>query len=169
MMSETYANPFSSPTAPPPASSSSLTPITSAPPPAGAAAAKASSSFSFPREYHFPPFFTRQLVASTFHAQCNKWSALIQAYCRFHRLWKLTLADAVSSDLFANPRIAKALRLADAREVLEFMRREGRAEWVVGGGGGGGVGEERSTAWIWWRTPEEWAAAIADWVSCNLS
>lgn len=69
----------------------------------------------------------------------------------------------MGSELFANARIGKALRLADAREVLEFMRREGRAEWV----GGTGAGEERSTAWIWWRTPEEWAAAIADWVSCS--
>lgn len=51
--------------------------------------------------------------------------------------------------------------MADAREVVEFMRREGRAEWI----GRPGTGEEGGTAWIWWRTPEEWAVAIAEWVS----
>ena len=40
------------------------------------------------------------------------------------------------------------------------MRKEGRAEWI-----GTGKGEDgRNTAWIWWRNPEEWAGAIADWV-----
>lgn len=43
------------------------------------------------------------------------------------------------------------------------MRREGRAEWV-GRTGGGGLEEGRSTAWIWWRRPEEWARVIAEWV-----
>ena len=55
--------------------------------------------------------------------------------------------------------------MGDAREIVEFMRREGRAEWV----GRGGVDErERAVAWIWWRNPEEWAGAIADWVSTVL-
>lgn len=52
--------------------------------------------------------------------------------------------------------------MADAREMLEFMRKEGRAEWV-----GKTAGEEGGTAWIWWRTPEEWAGAIAEWVSLS--
>jgi ESCRT-II complex subunit VPS25 len=52
------------------------------------------------------------------------------------------------------------MAIADAREMVEFMRKEGRAEWI-----GSGKGEEgRSAAWIWWRNPEEWAGAIAEWV-----
>ncbi|RDW66179.1 hypothetical protein BP6252_09814 [Coleophoma cylindrospora] len=39
--------------------------------------------------------------------------------------------------------------------MLDFMCKEGRAEWI---------GAEKNVAWIWWRSPEEWAAAIADWV-----
>lgn len=54
--------------------------------------------------------------------------------------------------------------MGDAREVVEFMRKEGRAEWI----GRPGAGEEGGTAWIWWRTPEEWAVAIAEWVSWCL-
>jgi ESCRT-II complex subunit VPS25 len=67
------------------------------------------------------------------------------------------LIDAVSTPLFYNERINKRLELGDAREMVEIMRKEGRAEWI-------GKGEERNTAWIWWRNPEEWATSIAEWV-----
>jgi len=113
-----------------------------------------STTFSYPRHYNFPPFFTRQPQLTTFHAQCRKWSLLIQAYCRFHRLFRLPL----DSPLFTNERLNRRLVPEDARAVLDFMRSEGRAEWVRGG-------EERSVAWVWWRTPEEWAGIIGDWVS----
>lgn len=61
----------------------------------------------------------------------------------------------------------------DAREVLEWMRGQGRIEWIGGRAGGGGSGsgggadvnEGRNVCWVWWRTPEEWAVAIAEWVS----
>jgi ESCRT-II complex subunit VPS25 len=86
---------------------------------------------------------------------------LVQAYCRSHRIWKLSLVDALDTELFYNKRIGKRLAIGDAREVVEFMKREGRAEWI----GKPGAGEEGGTAWIWWRTPEEWAVAIAEWVS----
>jgi ESCRT-II complex subunit VPS25 len=115
--------------------------------------------FTFPREYSFPPFFTRQTNALTFHAQCHKWSTLILSYCRAHRIWKLSVVDAIDSELFWNRRIERRLNMADAREVLDWMRKEGRAEWVGGPDGG------RNVAWIWWRNPEEWAGVIADWVS----
>lgn len=68
--------------------------------------------------------------------------------------------DALDTELFYNKRIGKRLAIGDAREVVEFMKREGRAEWI----GKPGAGEEGGTAWIWWRTPEEWAGAIAEWV-----
>jgi len=42
--------------------------------------------------------------------------------------------------------------------VVEFMRKEGRSEWVGKGDGTGSV------FWVWWRNPEEWAGLIADWV-----
>jgi ESCRT-II complex subunit VPS25 len=132
---------------------------------AGTLVGAASTTFSFPRDYHFPPFFTRQPQRTTFHAQCQKWSSLIQAYCRAHRIWKLSLVDALDTDLFYNKRLGKRLSMADAREVVEFMRVEGRAEWI----GKPGSGEEGGTAWIWWRTPEEWAIAIAEWVSWCLN
>lgn len=54
------------------------------------------------------------------------------------------------------------MSLADVKEVVEYMRKEDRAEWVAGKGAGGEGGNE---VWIWWRTPEEWATAVYEWVS----
>ncbi|KAI1141619.1 ESCRT-II complex, vps25 subunit [Hypoxylon sp. FL0543] len=120
--------------------------------------ANASAPFDFPREYNFPPFFTRQANLTTLHAQLEKWSSLVLAYCRHHRLFRLPLSyeGAPHEDLFRNRRLGRSLRLADAREVLDFMRREGRAEPV-----GGGAGD---VFWIYWKTPDEWAALVEAWV-----
>ncbi|KAI1275522.1 ESCRT-II complex subunit-domain-containing protein [Xylaria sp. FL0933] len=145
------------------------------------------NAFQFPREYHFPPFFTRQPNLSTRHSQFSKWSSLILSYCAYHRLFKLSLTSPHTEELFYNRRIDRRLSLADAREVLEFMRRDGRVEFIapnsgssrglggigslggigvgVGGGdeeGGGGGGGD--VVWVYWRTPEEWAALLEAWV-----
>ncbi|KAI1632692.1 ESCRT-II complex, vps25 subunit [Biscogniauxia mediterranea] len=122
-------------------------------------------AFEFPREYHFPPFFTRQANLITRHSQLEKWSALILAYCRHHRIYKLSLSQSgvgggggigggitpqqqqqqqQHGELFHNRRLNRRLGAADAREIVDYMRKEGRAEYVNGGGGsgsgGGGLG-----------------------------
>ena len=137
--------------------------------------------FVFPREYHFPPFFTRQTNLTTHHAQLTKWSSLILSYCQHYRIFKLPLSSAALpginalpalpvvpalsnvtttadiDDLFHNKRLNRRLSLADTREVLDFMRRDGRAEYV----GRDGTGD---VCWIYWRTPEEWATIIEAWI-----
>lgn len=149
--------------------------------------------FPFPREYFFPAFFTRQTNLNTLHAQLVKWSTLVLAYCRHHRIFKLHLnpesssnttannpssssatataaaasggAPLDTSELFHNRRLDRRLALADVREVVDFMRRDGRAEYVNGnGGGGGGDGSGGDVVWVYWRTPEEWAGLIEGWV-----
>ena len=149
-----------------------------------------SSSFPFPREYFFPPFFTRQTNLTTHHAQLTKWAALVLAYCRHHRIFKLSLSEslvapttsshssslstaatnsqqtgsaattsgslslslggnhssssstpATAPDLFHNRKISRRLGIADAREVIDFLRRDGRAEYVSRGSGGFGGGD----------------------------
>lgn len=136
--------------------------------------------FPFPREYYFPAFFTRQTNLNTLHAQLVKWSTLVLSYCRHHRLFKLGLSPSPSSttttasssaesasadtqDLFYNRKLNRRLALADVREVIAFMRKEGRAEYVDGSGGSGGDGGG-DVVWVYWRTPEEWAALIEAWV-----
>ncbi|KAI1336991.1 ESCRT-II complex, vps25 subunit [Xylariaceae sp. FL0016] len=160
----------------PSSTSAPLTPqTTSTPPPPSTSGPNPSSdnTFTFPREYHFPPFFTRQPNLTTRHAQLSKWSALVLAYCAHHRIYKLSL----SADLFHNARINRRLSLADAREVFGFMRKEGRAEyvtgreegfgssgWTGGGGVGGKDGAGGEVVWVYWKTPEEWAALVGAWV-----
>ncbi|KAL8421253.1 hypothetical protein RB596_002155 [Gaeumannomyces avenae] len=188
------------------------------PPPA------APGPFAFPREYHFPPFFTRQTNLTTHHAQLTKWAALVLAYCRHHRIYRLSLSSAAAAalpaapargenyyyddgdndgdappppplaaaaaaaaatttptgdatttttgtaeELFHNRRLNRRLAPADVREVIDFMRKDGRAEYVGGrekdvGAGSGGGGAGGDVVWIHWRKPDEWAALIEAWV-----
>jgi ESCRT-II complex subunit VPS25 len=116
------------------------------------------SEFVFPKSYNFPPFFSRQPTALTRQAQLKKWSTLVQRYCRHHRIFKLTVIEALDAPLFYNATLKKRLALADAKAVVDHMAsKDGdeRAEWL---------GPEKSEAWIWWRKPEEWATLISGWV-----
>lgn len=145
----------------------------------------APAAFEFPREYYFPPFFTRQTNLNTHHAQLVKWSTLVLAYCQHHRIFKLPLsptssstsnstaatttpaaANASAEDIFFNRRLNRRLALADVREVIDFMRKDGRAEYVGGGEGGSATaaGAGGDVVWVYWRTPEEWAALVEGWV-----
>lgn len=72
--------------------------------------------------------------------------------------------DAIETDLFWNKTINRRASLADAKEIIDNMRKEGRAEWV----GGKKDAESKEVAWIYWRTPEEWAGLVYDWVSIAL-
>lgn len=136
---------------------SPLSTTTTYPPPSSP-----SAPFTFPREYHFPPFFSRQDNLTTASSQRQKWGTLIQAYCRAHKIFKLSLVDAIDTDLFYNRKINKRLSIVDARAMVEFLRSVGRAEWITAGPKDVDAG--RNVAWIWWRNVEEWAQAIAEWV-----
>ncbi|PSN72776.1 ESCRT-II complex, vps25 subunit [Corynespora cassiicola Philippines] len=148
--------------------------MTSAAPTTSTTTSSAPSDFAFPPQYSFPPFFTLQPVLSTRTSQLQSWSTLIQSYCRHHRLFSLTLVDALPTPLFTNAALSRHLALRDARSVVHWMTTpEGgnRAEWIVAAGkrkGGAAADEllqqEGGKAWIYWRRPEEWAAAIEEWV-----
>lgn len=154
-----------------------------------AASAPAPAGFEFPREYYFPPFFTRQTNLNTHHAQLVKWSSLVLSYCQHHRIFKLPLSpvsststtaaslsnatptpgsnpSAAAEDIFFNRKLNRRLALADVREVIDFMRKDGRAEYVGGGEGpaAGVSGAGGDVVWVYWRTPEEWAALVEGWV-----
>ncbi|KAH8164051.1 hypothetical protein CIB48_g4182 [Xylaria polymorpha] len=116
------------------------------------------TTFTFPREWSFPPFFTRQSNANTRYSQDSKWASLILSYCAHHKLYKLSLTSAAAEEMFHNKRLNKRLSLADAREVLSFMRRDGRVEYM------GASDELGDVVWVYWRTPEEWAALVETWV-----
>jgi len=116
------------------------------------------SAFVFPKSYNYPPFFSPQPTALTRQAQLRKWSIFLQRYCRHHRIFQITIIDALDTPLFNNSTLKKRLSLKDAKAVIDYMvSKDGdeRAEWL---------GPDKSSAWIWWRKPEEWAALIATWV-----
>lgn len=129
------------------------------------------TSFPFPPTYNFPPFFTPQPNSSTRHSQLQKWSSLIQSWCRHHRQYRLSLIDALDTPLFHNAALRKRLDLREARAVLDWMAKseeEGgggrRAEWIDNAANGNNAAPAKNVAWIWWRRPEEWADLLADWV-----
>ncbi|GAO14592.1 uncharacterized protein UV8b_05343 [Ustilaginoidea virens] len=111
------------------------------------------SGFRFPPEYHFPPFFSPQPNLTTRHAQLTKWSALVLAYARHHRLFKLALASASHTDLFHNARIDRRLGLADIRAVLDFLCADGRAQYA-------GPRDGADVVYVYWRTLDEWASLV---------
>ncbi|PKS11452.1 hypothetical protein jhhlp_003216 [Lomentospora prolificans] len=149
----------------------------------GAGPPPAPAPFAFPREYHFPPFFTRQTNLTTHHAQLTKWSSLILAFCQHYRIHRLSLsqfnpgsgappsssssatpsADPPVETLFHNPAINRRLSNADIKEVIEFMRKQGRAE-PYAATSGSAEDRGKDVWWIYWRTPEEWAAVVERWV-----
>lgn len=122
-----------------------------------ATATTADTSFVFPREYHFPAFFTRQTNLTTLHAQRTKWSDLILSYARHHRIFRLSLSEAADSDLFVNRRLDRRLQFDDIRDVVVFMHKDGRVEYV----GGGTTGD---VVLVYWRKPDEWAELIENYV-----
>ncbi|KAJ5595373.1 uncharacterized protein N7459_001581 [Penicillium hispanicum] len=133
-------------------------------------AAPSPAPFAFPRTYNFPPFFSPQPNTDTRHSQLQKWSSLIQAWCRHHRMYRLSLVEAIESPLFHNAALRKRLDLREARAVLDWMAKseeEGgggrRAEWIEASAAGANQAP-KTVAWVWWRRPEEWADVIADWV-----
>ncbi|KAI6246484.1 Vacuolar protein-sorting-associated protein 25 [Erysiphe necator] len=127
-------------------------------------------TFEFPSYYFFPPFFTLQPNTTTKHAQLQKWTMFILSYARHHRLFKLSLSDSLDSELFNHKKLGKRLSREDATEVIEFMRKQGRAEWINSGSSKGNSSSESAGAnsgvfWVWWKNVEEWGEAIADWVT----
>ncbi|KAF4465725.1 vacuolar [Fusarium albosuccineum] len=122
-----------------------------------AAIDSATGSFTFPREYHFPAFFTRQTNLTTLHAQRTKWADLILAYARHNRIFRLSLSEAADSDLFVNRRLDRRLQFDDIRDIVIFMHKDGRVEYVGGGTSG-------DVVFLYWRKPEEWAELVENYV-----
>lgn len=130
--------------------------------------------FKFDPFYNFPPFYTRQTNLNTLHEQLKKWSSQILNYCKHYRIFKIHLSSVIADsssagrssaaspepnveELFYNRRLNRRLSLDFIREILDFMRKDGRAEYV-------GKDVPGDICWIYWRTPEEWAAVVEAWI-----
>ncbi|KAH8702521.1 nucleoside phosphorylase domain-containing protein [Talaromyces proteolyticus] len=103
------------------------------------------SEFQFPSWYSFLPFFTLQPNPSLRSSQLQRWSLLIQSWCRHHQMYGLSVIEALDTPLFHNSTLRRGLTLNDAREIIDWMveGKEGKtAEWIDG--------ENKTMAWIWW-------------------
>ncbi|RDA93887.1 hypothetical protein CP533_4550, partial [Ophiocordyceps camponoti-saundersi (nom. inval.)] len=120
----------------------------------------ASHSFTFPREYYFPAFFTRQTNLTTHHAQLLKWSALVLGYARHHRLFRLHLSAAADSELFFNRRLDRRLTPADIRDLVDFMRKDGRAEYLAHSS----KDPAPDVVLLYWRSLDDWADLVEAYV-----
>jgi ESCRT-II complex subunit VPS25 len=141
---------------------------TSTLPPSQPPTATTPTGFQFPPHYSFPPFFTLQPTASTRSSQLLSWSQLIQSYCRHHRIFSLSLIDALETPLFNNTTLRRRLNLRDAKAILQWMSTsEGgnRVEFISSPGSKKKATEEEGgRCWIFWRRPEEWSAVLEEWV-----
>ena len=121
---------------------------------------RASRIFTFPKSHAYPPMWDIQRVLATRETQFKRWSGLILAYCRHHRIWRLRLIEMLDSPLFSNKNLKKWLTLPEIREIVDWMitdEGQKRAEWVSDN-------SDKTVCWIYWRRPEEWAEFIASWV-----
>ena len=111
------------------------------------------------RFYNFPALFTLQRNENSRQSQLRTWSRLIQRYCQYHKIWRLNVTDALETPIFHNSALKKGLNHKEATQVIEYMCSESgdhRAEWVSA--------TEKVSAWIYWRTPDDWAEFVAAWV-----
>jgi len=126
----------------------------------------AEEGFKFPAIHDFPPLYTRQPTESTWQNQIKEWERIILSYYRFHKLYRLNLAEVTvpgASPVFDNPRIKRRLSLETLEEIVNEMVHKGLAEWVVDSKAGAKAG--RTQALIYWRKPEEWASLLWTWIN----
>ncbi|GJP39578.1 hypothetical protein CLOM_g23933 [Closterium sp. NIES-68] len=122
---------------------------------APAAAAAASSAFSLPHFYNYPPYFTLQPVRATRERQVRLWADLIVAYCRQHRMWVVSTDDF---PLFHNVAIERKLTFEARQLFLDTLVAEGRAEWTD---------RSRTRCLILWKAIADWADTLLHFVREN--
>ncbi|CZT17305.1 related to VPS25 Vacuolar protein sorting (putative) [Ramularia collo-cygni] len=100
----------------------------------------------------YPPFYTLQPNLTIRARQLELWSSLITSYCATNHIFRLSLSSP-PPDLFSNTTIKRSLKAADIKTVLESMGKT--IEWLSA---------DKSACLVWWRSAEEWADALVQWV-----
>ena len=114
------------------------------------------STFEYPWEYNFPPFFTIQPNSVTRSQQLRAWRSLILGYCTFHKIHSLAFNDSLLNlPLFNNTSINRSLTKESLKVILNDLEAEGLLKWSDG----------KQEFFIYWKTPEEWADLIHKHVS----
>lgn len=107
-------------------------------------------------EYHaFPPFFTLQPVVETRKMQLRLWRELV---LRWHQARGIQNLNLNEWPIFANPVIDRTLSLKARQEVVQGLVASGHAEWKD---------EFKTAALVMWRSPQEIAVSVLDFVRRN--
>ncbi|CAI5990522.1 unnamed protein product [Closterium sp. NIES-65] len=122
---------------------------------AAAAAPASSTTFSLPRFYDYPPYFTLQPIKATRERQVRLWAELIVAWCRHHRTLLVSLDHF---PLFHHPAIQRKLTFEARQVFLEALVAEGRAEWTD---------RSRTRCLILWKSINDWADTLLQFVREN--
>jgi hypothetical protein len=115
---------------------------------------KGASPISYPPIYSFPPFFTRQRNQVQLLLSCQRilfysvylrlslcfqttekqrkedWVKWIITWTKAKRVTELLVEREVTTDLFNNKSIGRALSVADVIDVLQYMAERGNGEWI---------------------------------------
>jgi ESCRT-II complex subunit VPS25 len=111
---------------------------------------------SFPDYYHYPPFWTLQRNnPKTLDQQFRLWDSFLTKLTRALKKDVIKVIEALDTPLFVNKTINRRLAEVDAREILDFMAKQGHAEWL---------NDSHITVRIIWRTNAEWFAILEDWI-----
>lgn len=113
------------------------------------------STFNYPWEYNFPPFYTIQPNLETRKAQLEAWRSLILDYCQYKNIHQLNLRDCLNKPPFYNETIDRRLNLESLKIVINSLVERKFAEWV---------GLNKETCLVYSRPPEQWAKIIYDYV-----
>jgi len=117
------------------------------------------STFEYPPEWAFPPFFTLQPNQTTLEKQLSLWRSLIHRYYTQNKESILVIHDC---PLFKNDAISRELSQDDARTVVKDFVKGCYGEWVDDEDGEGAVG---GRCRVLWRTPQQLAGDIYEWAS----
>ncbi|TRM57885.1 ESCRT-II complex subunit-domain-containing protein [Schizophyllum amplum] len=120
------------------------------------------SGFKLPSIHSFPPFYTQQPNPSSQSAVAEQWSRLILAYARHRKLFVLRVEDAETSggdwdEILRNERINRRLPPAHLESIMASMTSRNQAAYEPA--------KQTRAALIYWRTPDEWAEELHQWVA----
>ncbi|XP_013396325.1 vacuolar protein-sorting-associated protein 25 [Lingula anatina] len=114
----------------------------------------AASSFEWPWEYNFPPFFTLQPNLDTREKQLQSWCSLILSYQKHIKSHTLDVVEMQTSSLFYNKSIERKLSLESIYLILDRLEKKGHIEWLD---------KSKKQCYLMWRTPQEWGNTIYKW------
>lgn len=113
-------------------------------------------TFEWPWQYNFPPFFTIQPNLDTRSKQIDAWRNLLLSYYKHHKLYRLDITEAQSDALFSNASINRKLSVEGILLVLTSLEKTGHVQWENN--------KDKRRCYLMWRTPDEWADLIFNWV-----